>query len=88
MEVNGDEELAELNCEEAWCFFRDNMEATTDKCIPKSVLTRNRWKQPNITHKTMEQSHTVRKGRVGESMRQRVTMIMTNMSRREINSTR
>ena len=56
MEVKWDEELEELNCEEAWCFFGDKMEATIDKCIPKSVRTRNRWKQPYITHKTMVQS--------------------------------
>ena len=60
MEVKGAEELAELNCEESWCFIGDKMEATTDKCIPKIVLTRNRWKQANIHHKTMAQYGTVR----------------------------
>ena len=42
MEVKWEDDLAELNCEESWCSIRDNMEATMDKCIPKSVPTRNR----------------------------------------------
>ena len=42
MEVKWEDDLAELNYEESWCFIRDNMEATMDKCIPKSVPSRNR----------------------------------------------